>query len=296
MHAPSRIEIPAFPGNRRFALTTSWDDGRVYDRQVVAMLNQLGIKGTFNLNSGVLDRGSDGTGHIRADEVATLFSGHEVAIHTVTHPFLDRLDASQIALEVLEDRQRLESLVGYPVRGMAYPFGAYSQRVIDVLGGLGIVYSRTVENAWSVWPAKEPLAWATTCHQFVGPSGAGEKFTEWVNGRWSSGLFYVWGHSYEFAEAGRSWADLERIYKPMAGRTDTWYCTNIELFDYEAARQRIVIAANRMTAFNPSALSVTLLVDGKVVEVPGGKTLPLMEIGPSDKPDAPAGPLKGPGA
>ena len=49
-----------------------------------------------------------------------------------------------------------------------------------------------------------------------------------------------------------------------------WYCTNIELFDYEEARKRVQIAANRGTVFNPSALTVTLSVDGKLVDVPPG--------------------------
>lgn len=45
---PTRIEIPAFPGGKRIAVTTSWDDGRVYDRWVVELFNHLGLKGAFN--------------------------------------------------------------------------------------------------------------------------------------------------------------------------------------------------------------------------------------------------------
>ena len=153
--AAKRVEVAMFPGGKRLAFTTSWDDGRVHDRRVVAALNEMGIKGTFNLNSGALDRDSDGNGHVRSREVASLYAGHEVAIHTVTHPHLPKLDGSQIAAEVLEDRKRLEELVGYPVRGMAYPFGTYDARVIEVLRGLGVAYCRTVENREGVWPAAE---------------------------------------------------------------------------------------------------------------------------------------------
>jgi hypothetical protein len=34
------------------ALTISWDDGGVADRQLVAILNKFGLKGIWNLNSG----------------------------------------------------------------------------------------------------------------------------------------------------------------------------------------------------------------------------------------------------
>ena len=52
-------------------------------------------------------------------------------------------------------------------------------------------------------------------------------------------------------------------------------CTNIELFDYEDARRRVQIAANRATAFNPSALAVTLNVDGRLIDVPPGQLVEL---------------------
>jgi hypothetical protein len=145
--------------------------------------------------------------------------------------------------------------------------------VIDVLRGLGIVYSRTVENdASGTFPPREPLAWAPTMHKFNDAPPLPERFEKaWSGGRFNS-VFYVWGHSYEFADRN-DWGALERLFKPVAGKPDVWYCTNIELFDYEAARRSIAIAANRRSVYNPSAFSVALTVDKKLVEVPAGKTL-----------------------
>ena len=209
-----------------------------------------------------------------ASEIADLYRGHEVAIHTVTHPWLDRLDPSQIATEVLEDRKALEDLVGYPVRGMAYPFGNSSPQVVDVLRSLGIVYSRTCINSPSCFPPQEPLLWATTAHQYASAPTVPERFEELCNNPRSSGVFYIWGHSYEFHDKN-DWAGLERIFKPLSGKTDVWYCTNIELFDYEAARQRIVIAANRASAYNPNGMPVTLKLEDRLFDVPAGQTVPL---------------------
>jgi len=280
MKTPSRIEICPFPQGKRIAVTTSFDDGQVHDRKVVAAFNEWGIKGTFNLNSGKLGRSGvkppdDSRTTIDASEVANLYRGHEVAIHTVTHPWLQRLDRSQIALEVLEDRKALEDLVGYPVRGMAYPFGTYDDRVIAILRELGIVYCRTVQNSGNCFPAAEPLAWATTGHQYATGPSIPEQFEKLYENKGYSGVFFPWGHSYEFHDK-KDWASLERIFKPLSGKPDVWYCTNIELFDYEDARQRIVIAANLKTAYNPSAISVTLRAGESLVEIPPGKTVSLL--------------------
>lgn len=279
---PNRIEIPMFPGGKRIAVTTSWDDGTIHDRRVVAGLNEYGLKGTFNLNSGKLIRagvGQSGQWHnyIAASDVAALYAGHEVAVHTVTHPWLEKLDRTQIATEVLEDRKALEELVGYPVRGMAYPFGTYNAEVLEVLRAVGIVYSRTCVCLGDPWPTAEPLTMPTTMHMFhTDPLPVAERFADCYERRnrsWS-GLFYVWGHSYEF-EDRKDWAALERLFKPLGGKPDVWYCTNIELWDYHAARQRVVTAANRGSAYNPSGQAVTLKVDGKLVDVPAGQTIRL---------------------
>ena len=278
--APARIEICRFPAGKRIAVTTSFDDGHTFDRRVVEAFNAWGLKGTFNLNSGTLQRTgkpaveSGNRTHLDVSEVADLYRGHEVAIHTVTHPWLDRLDASQIATEVLEDRKALEDIVGYPVRGMAYPYGNYNPQVIEVLRALGIVYCRTCENAVSCFPPAEPLAWASTAHQYATSPSVPERFAALLANTRYSGVFYIWGHAFEFHDKN-DWAGLERIYKPLSGHADVWYCTNIELFDYEEARRRIQIAANRATAFNPSALTVTLSVAGRLVDVPPGQLVRL---------------------
>jgi len=271
---PQRIEIPRFPGGKRLAVTTSWDDGHVYDRWIVEVFNDLGLKGTFNLNSGTLSRTGirpEATeGPLDVAEVAALFAGHEVAVHTVTHPCLDRLDPAQIVTEVQEDRRALEALVGYPVRGMAYPCGAYDARVIDVLRMLGIVYSRTVESGITHFPPAEPLSWGATMHVIsTSPAPVPERWEAVYSNPWASGVFFVWGHSYEFADDRPA---IRRLFTPLAGKPDVWYCTNIELFDYEAARQRLVIAVNKATVYNPSAISVTISVDGTLSEAGPGVT------------------------
>ena len=75
-----------FPGGKHKALTMSYDDGRTQDRRLIDIFNQNGIKGTFHLNSGLFDRGD----RVLPEEIPSLYQGHEVACHTVTHPTIAR--------------------------------------------------------------------------------------------------------------------------------------------------------------------------------------------------------------
>lgn len=279
--APMRVEIPFFPQGKRLAVTFSFDDGVEEDRRVIDFMNEHGLKGTFNLNSAMMPGGQGGQedpARIPASDIARVYQGHEVAIHTCTHPYLNRLGPSQVTLEVLQDRMALEDLVGYPVRGMAYPYGAFSPQVIQILKALGIVYCRTTQVADRCFPIDEPLAWPATGHMFsidAQQQNMAQRFTALYENPRASGVFFAWGHSYEFGRKADRWHEMPALFKPMAAHRDVWYCTNIELFDYEAARQRMVIAANRRTASNPSAVTVTLLVDGKPVDVPPGRVVDL---------------------
>lgn len=85
-----------FPGGKSKALTLSYDDGRIEDRKMVEIINRYGIKATFHINSGLLDK----EGFIRSDEVKDLFDGHEISLHTLNHPFLTNIPTEQIIREV----------------------------------------------------------------------------------------------------------------------------------------------------------------------------------------------------
>ena len=123
-----------YPGGKHKALTMSYDDGRASDRRLVEIFNRYGIRGTFNLNSGLWERGD----RIDPSEVPELYRGHEVACHTVTHPTIERCPLPEAAEQVLQDRRGLEALTGYPVRGLAYPNGSLSEEIANMLPACGI--------------------------------------------------------------------------------------------------------------------------------------------------------------
>ena len=82
-----KVRFDCWKDGKRRALTMSYDDGVFQDRRLVEIFNKYGIKGTFHLNSANMQGGGDGI-FVSPDEVATLYAGHEVAVHTLTHPNL----------------------------------------------------------------------------------------------------------------------------------------------------------------------------------------------------------------
>lgn len=263
------IRYDRFPGGKTKALTLSFDDGRTQDRRLVEKLNTYGLKSTFHLNSGKL--GHDN--YITAEEVAGLFAGHEVSAHTVTHPFLEQTPSDRIVMELMEDRAALEALVGYPVRGMSYPFGTWSDRVVQLLPSVGIEYARTVASHGTFRLPSNYLLWDPTCHHKQMVDKAAEFIA--LQSRYPRlALFYVWGHSYEF-DNDNNWDLVDRFGEQMGGRDDIWYATNAEIVEYMRAMERLRFSVSGAYVHNPSAVSVWISAGGDAVEIAGGATLQL---------------------
>ena len=131
-----------FPGGRKRALTLSYDDGMIYDRQLVDMFDRYKLKATFHLSSGKL--GSKAVGddeYIKEDEIEDLYDGHEISSHFVNHPHPLQLNRIRLINEVIEDRRRLEELAGSIVRGMSYPYGEYSDDIVSSIEAAGLISS-----------------------------------------------------------------------------------------------------------------------------------------------------------
>lgn len=258
-----------FPGGRRAALTLSYDDGGKQDRKLVGIMNRYGIRGTFHLNTGSLGTES----RVSLSEAAELYKGHEVSVHTVNHEFLTELPNEAVIAEILNDRRLLEDAVGYPVRGMSYPYGRLNRRIKDILAACGIVYSRGVVSTNDFGIPEDFLKWQPTCHHNGDLNGLADRLLDMLGGwRREPKLFYVWGHSFEFDRNG-NWNLIEEFCAKMGGRDDIWYATNIEIFDYIAARSRLEFSADCRTVHNPSAISVWVDDRGVPVEVHPGETL-----------------------
>lgn len=253
-----------FPGGRHKALTFSYDDGLHEDRRLVELFNRYGLRGTFNLNSGIMNDPR----RIPLSEYAALYKGHEIACHTALHPTISRCPLDQVAQQILEDRMRLEEITGNPVRGLAYPNGSYSRKIMELLPLLGIRYARVVPTTGGFEIPENWLEWKGTCHHNQDLLHKGEDFlarkkTQYLN------LMYVWGHSFEFTTYD-NWQVMEDFCALVAGHDEIWYATNIEIVDYMEAADRLQFTASGDKVYNPSACSVWLEVSGRKIEASGG--------------------------
>lgn len=255
-----------YPYAKKRALTFSYDDGQIYDRRLIDVFNNYCLKATFHLNSGTI--GTEG--FVTENEIHTLYSGHEVSCHSVTHPHLTQLSRELLAEEIWEDRRQLENLAGYPVRGMSYPFGEFDNNTKKCLEVLGIEYSRTVNSTNNFLFPGNFLEWNPTCHhndQIMNKLDAFKNQPDWAK----LPLFYIWGHSFEFHRQN-NWNIIEDFCEAVAFDSDVWYATNIEIKEYICAMRSLVFNVNQTMVYNPTAISVWLRSGLNILEVKSGQT------------------------
>jgi len=268
-----------FKDGKAKVLTLSYDDGVVQDIRLIEIMNKYGLKGTFNISSGlyipedtVRERYY---GRMKLSEAKELYtnSGHEVAIHAYTHPYLDRLDTTEIISEIIEDRRGIEKDYGTLARGMAYPYGAYNDTIIDILEKCGICYSRTVKPTENFDLPKKWLELNPTCHHnHPRLMELAKNFAENTPRPTICWMFYLWGHSYEF-DNDDNWDVIERFAEQTGGHDEIWYATNIEIYDYVKAYERLEMSFDKKLFRNPSAVDVWFEHRKEVYCVPAGKGL-----------------------
>ena len=225
---------------KKKAITFSFDDGVTQDIRLIEILNKYGLKGTFNLNSAKLgllgepwkvDWGEVSRVIINASQVKSVYQGHEVAVHTLTHPNLTTLNDETVVRQVEEDRKALTELCGYPVIGMAYPCGGVNndERVAKLIAdNTSIRYSRTITSTYSYQLQKGNLLRFNPTLHFLAErtEEVVEKFLALETDE--PQLLYIWGHSYELDYSESRWERFESLCKMLSGKEDVFYGTNKE--------------------------------------------------------------------
>lgn len=270
-----------YPGGLTKALTFSYDDGVEQDIRLVKLLDEHGMKGTFNLNSGLFSpQGTTfapGTIHRRMtlEQCKALFTGkHEVAVHCLTHAYLPDLSRERMVYEIIKDRENLERDFGGIVRGMAYPFGAVDDATVEAVGCCGIQYARTVRSTHGFRMPQDWLRLDPTCHH-DDPAlmELADRFLAARNSH-ELKLFYLWGHAYEF-EANDNWEVIQRFMDRLAGHSDIWYATNMEICAYARAWKQVYASADGRCLQNPTASTLWFEEEGRVYTLAPGQTLTL---------------------
>ncbi len=281
-----RRDVLLFPEGRKRALTFSYDDAVTQDLRFLEMLNRYGLKGTFNINTGLLGQESlhrqEGRtvthNKLAPEKIPAAYHGHELAVHGLTHLDLAQVPVSTAAYEISADRRNIEEITKTPVRGMAYPFGTVSKELHQVVESCGIEYARTVVSTGTFELPRDFLMWNPTCHHndprlfelaeaFLGEE---ERYD-------APKLFYVWGHTYEF-DVYDNWERMEQFMERVSGREDIWYAPNIHICDYINASKQLRYSANGAYIFNPTIYDIWLNIGGGAVRVRSGETMCLEQV------------------
>lgn len=224
------------------AITFSYDDAVTQDIRLIEIFNKYNLKATFNLNSeclgkdGALEREGRVITHIKnkPEDIKHIYAGHEVAVHTLTHPLLPSIeDDNEVIRQVEQDRLNLSELVGYEVVGMAYPCGGKNndERVAKLIKeNTGVKYARDIVTTGN-FDLQDNL------YQFKGTINhhgewdklfeTAEKFLALKADK--PQIFYIWGHSYEFDIYPERWEQFEEFCKFISGKNDIFYGTNKEV-------------------------------------------------------------------
>jgi peptidoglycan/xylan/chitin deacetylase (PgdA/CDA1 family) len=221
-----------FPDRKMKALTLSYDDGVEQDARLVEILNRYSIKGTFNLNSGLQSgtsqwtRGDVTIRRMNITGLPELYSGHEIAVHSLTHPHLENLDTETVINELVQDRINLERIFSVKIHGMAYPYGTFNDTVIEIVRNCNLHYARGVKSTYSFDIPQDLLRYQPTIHHNdKSLMELAETFIKLKPSKLS--VFYLWGHSYEFA-VDNNWQVIEDFCRLVSGKDDIYYATNAE--------------------------------------------------------------------
>ena len=231
------VTLNRYANGSMHACTMSFDDGRIYDRTLVDIFNRYGLKGTFHLNK-----------YFTISQMPVVGSTYWNMVH------------GNSPEEVLQDKETLEGLAGYPIRGMSLPFGDYDPGVVEVLRACGIEYFRTVRSTGLFALPKNLPEWDPTIHIKKPDPELIERFMD--NPFEQIRLLYVWGHSYEFND-NDTWDMIEGFCRDVSSREGIWFATNIEVKEYLDALRALVVSQDETMVFNPSGIDVCVSVDGE---------------------------------
>ena len=258
-----------YPYGKKKAFNITYDDGVLQDIRFVALLNQYGLKGTFNLNSALMENEFEWTHEcglvvkrLPTDDVKSIYAGHEIASHTLSHPYMDNLSEGEILHELVLDKANLERLFGTEIRGFAIPFHFYSDLIRRCAKQCGFAYTRISEESHSFCPQYDFYSWKATVFHCCDDLQAWT--TQFMETDTELALFQIVGHSYDL-DVENKWALLENIFAEISKATDILPMTTIEITDYLKAMGKAQITDHYIQ--NNSDIRLWFAMDDMVLEV-----------------------------
>ena len=231
-----------FLNGKTKVFNVTYDDGVLQDVRFVALLNKYNLKGTFNLNSGLMESEFEWTHEsgrvikrLSKDKAVPLYQGHEIACHTLTHPYMHDLSEQEILHELQEDKANLEKLFGREVKGFAVPFDYYSERIENCVRQCGFSYARISQESRSFAPQTDYFNWKATV--FHTDPELEQLTRQFIESDEELAIFQIVGHSYDL-DVEKLWDKIENVFRMIAAHDDILPMTTIEIVELLQRRDR----------------------------------------------------------
>jgi peptidoglycan/xylan/chitin deacetylase (PgdA/CDA1 family) len=147
----------------------TFDDGyQSWVDVVLPVLQKHEVTGIFFINSGLIDAYADQEKQTTYVEKRLLLSprrtlswdgartlarmGHRIGGHTTTHARLSAVSEETQQIEIVDDKKRIEEILGVPVIFFAYPFGQsgdYTETTMRFTRECGYTYAFTTEAGFA---------------------------------------------------------------------------------------------------------------------------------------------------
>ncbi len=258
-----------YPYGKKKTFNVTYDDGVLQDIRFVELLNRYNMKGTFNLNSALMENEFEWTHEsgcvvkrIGTEEAISLYEGHEVASHTLTHPYMKNLTKEEILHELSQDKINLEKVLKKEIQGFAIPFDYYSDLIKKCVKECNFAYARISGESYSFIPQKDFYKWRATifhCNDRL------ESFVkEFIETDEELALFQIVGHSYDL-DVENKWDELEDVFRIVSCQDDILPMTTIEMVRYLEAMEKTEITDKYI--LNNSDRSLWFDINNTVCEI-----------------------------
>lgn len=199
-------------------LVLSFDDGTIYDKRFIELLNKYNVCATLNLNSGLCDfvwyyNDSFPIRRLKLEECFNMFDGHEIASHTLTHPYLTSLSFEDLVSQVNSDVCNLERIFNVKVESFAVPFTPCNEREIDIIKNhTPIKYMRLsyMKDKYDFTIPNDPYHFKINA--LYNEKDIYEHIKIFADNKLDKSIFIIAGHSYEF-EINNDWNYIEDLLK-----------------------------------------------------------------------------------
>ena len=264
-----------FPGGKAKAFNISYDDGVVQDIRFVELLNHYGLKGTFNLNYGLMRRNFTWqhecgmtVRRIPEEQVVSVYDGHEIASHSYSHPYFDNAPEDEILGELGADKFFLEKLFGREVAGYATPFYYYSDLMANCVRHCGFEYARISEESNDYSIPEDFFRWRGSKFHWD------QDLMDFVQGFLDTGeelaLCQLVGHSYDL-DVMDLWDTMEELCRRVSENNFVWAAAHIDILRYLRNMAKAKITDRYI--HNESGGKLWFLVDGNVICLNPGEKL-----------------------